>query len=74
MNMLNLVWPDLIYLALAYVPIGAAISGKFYTHGRSARPKLIASVRSAWARFSFLALGVGFLLWAVLDLRSKWGV
>jgi hypothetical protein len=71
MNIINLIWADLICLAIICVLTNGAITGNFYSHGRGAPPKLIASVKSHRLRIVFLVLAAGLSVWVVIDLRHK---
>jgi hypothetical protein len=59
MNILNLSWIDLVCLAVVCVLVNGAITGKFYSHGRSAHPNMIASVKSHRVRVTLLLLAAG---------------
>ena len=74
MNLLNLFWLDLICLAIICVLINGAITGNFYSHGRSGPPKLNASVKSHRLRLAFLLLAAGLSVWVIFDLKHKLGL
>ncbi len=71
MNVLNLFWLDVICLALICVLVNGALTGNFYSHGRSGRHRLIASIKSHRLRLVFLLLAVGLSVWVIIDLRQK---
>ena len=71
MDILNLLWPDLICGALAVVFLNAALTGQFYTHGRGGGQRLVASANSLTARIAFLIVAVLLVVWTVWDLKHK---
>jgi len=58
-------------LCVASVLVNGGLTGRFYTHRRGGPPKLIASVRSFYARTSFFFLGAAMIWWLIVDLRRK---
>jgi hypothetical protein len=74
MDILNFLWLDLICLAIVCVLVNGAIAGKFYSHGRAAHPKVIASVQSYCTRITLFLLGVGLAAWVIIDLKRKLGM
>lgn len=71
MGILNLFWPDLICAALAVVFLNAALTGRFYTHGKGGGRKLVASTKSLTARLVFLIVAALLVVWTVWDLKRK---
>jgi len=70
MDIFNLFWPDFICAALAVVFLNAALTGRFYTHGKGGR-KLVASTKSLTARLGFLIVAALLVVWTVWDLKRK---
>jgi hypothetical protein len=64
-------WIDLIGLSVALVLFNGSLTGRFYSHGRGSRKKLIASTDSPMATLLFLILALGISAWLVVDLRRK---
>lgn len=73
MGTFALYWADLIGLAIALVCINGAITGKFYTHSRGHRKRLLGEVGSFRIRLAFLCAGVAMFALVGRDLAQKLG-
>ena len=71
MNIPDKIWVDLIGTALALVFVNGALTGKFYSHGKGGRRKLIAQVRSSWTRLFLVVIAAIFVVWVCRDLLQK---
>lgn len=71
MDILDLYWIDFVGLAIGIVCVNGAITGRFYTHSRGHRKRLLAEVRSSWVRLMFLFVGGAIFALVTRDLVHK---
>jgi hypothetical protein len=71
MDFLNRYWSDLIGLAIGLACVNGAITGKFYTHSKGHRKRLLAEVGSFRIRLVFLFAGFTIFVWIVRDSIQK---
>jgi hypothetical protein len=64
-------WIDFIASIIASWFLRGTLTGNFYTSGRGGGVRLVASIKSKLARFVFLLIGVGIVVWTVIDVRHK---
>ena len=64
-------WMDFIGSAIALACVNGAMTGKFYTHSKGHRKRLLAEVRSHRLRLVFLCAGFAMLVLVARDLIHK---
>jgi len=69
--MFELIWPDIIGVALGLYAVNSAISGELCTYGRGGGHLKFYRLRSVAGRVACAALGLGILGIVVIDLRHK---
>jgi hypothetical protein len=62
---------DFIASIVASWFLRGALTGNFYTSGRGGGVWLVASIKSKLARLVLLLIGVGIIVWIVIDIRHK---
>jgi hypothetical protein len=71
MQTLNLVWIDLLVLALGLCGVNSAFSGELRTYGRGGHRLVLYRLPGIASRIGCAIAGLLILCWVVFDLRRK---
>jgi len=69
--MFQLIWPDLLAIALGLYAVNSAIYGELRTFGRGGGHNVLFRLRTMPFRASIAVIGLVILAGVVLDLRRK---